>query len=162
MLLPVLRKLVLFAVLGFATVMLIGPVLAVVGTLLPFALVGALVWLAYKGVRRLAARLRGPERRDLRDVLREVRRGGRRALAHGLHKGSAWAPAVRGRLRLVRDRVVARLEVLCGALVGALVCWSITGAVDDYTALGALVGAALGFVAGGPKPQPAREPSAAR
>jgi hypothetical protein len=175
MLLPALRKLVWFTVLGFATVILIGPVLAVLGTVLPFALVGALVWLAYKGVRRLAGR--GREKPALPEVLQEAGRGARRAFAQGIQKCSGWAPAVRRwppaarcRLRAAGGWVAARgrsagrrlLEILCGALVGALVSWLITGAVDDYTALGALVGAALGFVAGGSKPQPARELVAAK
>jgi hypothetical protein len=184
MLLPALRKLMWFTVLGFATVTLTGPVLAVLGTLLPFALVGALVWLAYKGVLWLAGRVRGQEKPALPDVLQDAGREARRVFAQGIQKCSGWAPAVRrwapavhrwppaARCRLrragewvaVRGRAAGRrlFEVLCGALVGALVSWSITGAVDDYTALGALVGAALGVVAGGSKPQQSRELVAAK
>jgi hypothetical protein len=170
MLLPALRKLVWFTVLGFATVILIGPVLAVLGTVVPFALVGGLVWLAYQGVRRLVGRGRGQEKPALPEVLQGARREARRAFAQGIQKCSRWAPAARCRLRAaggwvaVRGRAAGRrlLEILCGALVGALVSWLITGAVDDYTALGALAGAALGFVAGGSKPQPARDLVAAK
>ncbi len=65
----VLKKMVLFTVLGFATIVLFGPVLAIVSviasfalTLLPFVLVGFLVWTAFQlamhGREETAARLR--------------------------------------------------------------------------------------------------------
>jgi hypothetical protein len=61
-----------FAVLGFVTLILIGPVVAVVGTLLPFAVIGGIGWVAVRVVRRcfglrprrvaaLAAADKGPE-----------------------------------------------------------------------------------------------------
>src|ERR1700693_2953917 len=39
------RKVVLMTLIGFGVVVLSGPAIAIIGTLLPFALVGGLVWL---------------------------------------------------------------------------------------------------------------------
>src|SRR3954452_20991265 len=50
----IMRKAFWFAALGMMTVLLIGPVVAVVGIILPFALIGALVWLVWRGMKRCA------------------------------------------------------------------------------------------------------------
>jgi hypothetical protein len=42
-----------WTVLGFGVLLVIGPVLAVVGTILPFALIGFLSWAGYRAVQRL-------------------------------------------------------------------------------------------------------------
>src|SRR5581483_11290305 len=44
----ILRKIVLFTILGFLAIILIGPVLTVLGVILPFALVGFLMWLPFR------------------------------------------------------------------------------------------------------------------
>jgi hypothetical protein len=51
--------LIRFTVLGLLVTVLIGPVVAVVGMVMPFALVGGGFWLVLRGLRRLVARLRG-------------------------------------------------------------------------------------------------------
>ena len=45
----VVRQFAIITVIGFLVVTLAGPALAIIGTLLPFALVGGAVWLVYKG-----------------------------------------------------------------------------------------------------------------
>src|SRR6516225_8867426 len=56
------RSLVVMALLGFAVIVLIGPALGVVGTLLPFAIIGGLSWAGYRFGRRTLAWLRGERR----------------------------------------------------------------------------------------------------
>src|SRR6516165_1167826 len=47
----ILRKVIIFTLVGFLVVVLSGPLLTVLGVLLPFALVGFLVWLPFQGFR---------------------------------------------------------------------------------------------------------------
>src|SRR5207244_10552129 len=44
----ILRKIALFTLVGFLAVILVGPLFTVLGVILPFALVGFLIWLPYR------------------------------------------------------------------------------------------------------------------
>jgi hypothetical protein len=154
-----LRSLVCLALLGFAVTVLIGPVLAVVGVLLPFALIGALAWVCYRFGRALVQRVfRRPARLVLIDappspapqpvVLQTVEED---------------LPAVRPPPRfrsLVRSSLHVFVEIGCGAALGAalagVVYWQ-NGAGIEFVALGAAIGAVVGFVVGGSRSEPAIE-----
>src|SRR5262249_2786665 len=77
----VIRKLVLFSLFGFVVVMVSGPVLALLSVVLPFALVGFLVWglfaLVFQGKqldwRQLGANVRGVGEAGLRLAALPVR-----------------------------------------------------------------------------------------
>jgi hypothetical protein len=45
---PIIRKAALITLIGFLVIMLAGPVLSLLGVLLPFALVGLLVWIPFR------------------------------------------------------------------------------------------------------------------
>ena len=60
---------------------------------------------------------------------------------------SSWA---RSATRMV-------VEMSCGAAVGGLVAWYAVSPAEETVAIGALLGAALGFVVGGPKRHSTRE-----
>jgi fructose-specific phosphotransferase system IIC component len=49
------------------------------------------------------------------------------------------------------------VEMVCGSVVGGLVAWYAIGQTEQAIATGALIGAALGFVVGGPAREPVRE-----
>lgn len=191
------RRVFWFTALGFLTVVLIGPVLSIIGTILPFALVGALAWFSWWGVRRVAERFRfGTIREKLtaERVLPAVGRGARRVFQEGVRQCKEFGPVVCERVwqagsgagRMLRQsvehcrevgpalreqgrrmegkvttwiRAAARIvmEVGCGAVVGGLVAWYAVGPTEESVAIGALIGAALGFVVGGPKHEPTRE-----
>jgi hypothetical protein len=91
-----LQRVFWWTLIGLAAVVLIGPVVAVVGTLLPFTLIGGLVWLGWRGVSRLAARLRGspPRLEPVLQAVPEVVAGARQAVQDGLRKCKELAPAV--------------------------------------------------------------------
>jgi hypothetical protein len=157
--LKLLVKLIWWSLLGFAAVVLIGPALAVLGTLLPFALVGAGVWGAYRGVRVLVERRRTVRGADAPPRVVAVRR---------------VEPEARPRLPVPRPslpdpeelrRQASRawrlgLEVVCGALVGCLLgaaaMWQ-TPAGPECVVVGLLAGAAAGFVVGGGGREPVRQ-----
>jgi hypothetical protein len=191
------RRVFWFTALGFLTVVLIGPVLSILGTILPFALVGALVWLAWWGLRRLAERfLPSVVREKLTPtlVLPAVGCGARRVFQEGVRHCKDYGPVVCERVwqagsgagRMLRQgmqhcrqvgpalreqgrrieskvatwtRAAARIVVegTCGAAVGGLVAWYVVGPTEESVAIGVLVGAALGFVLGGSKHEPARK-----
>ena len=186
-----------FTALGFLTVVLIGPVLSILGTILPFALVGALVWLTWWGLRRLAERFRPsdvPEKLVPNLAMPAVGRGAGRVLQEGVRQCKDFGPVVCERVwqagsgagRMLRQgmqhcqeigpalreqgrrmegkvatwtRAAARIvmEGTCGAVVGGLVAWYAVGPTEESVAIGALVGAALGFVVGGTKQESARK-----
>src|SRR4051794_6575463 len=133
-----LRSFVWLSLLGLAVLVLIGPVLAVVGTLLPFALVGLLAWGGYRGVKGLAARLRAGQRlprlvgRDEKPILAALPAPQQ---SRGRFSQALWVVA----------------EVCCGALVGgglaALAGWQ-QGMGFDLVALGTGIGAVVGFLVG--------------
>jgi hypothetical protein len=141
-------KVVQFSLLGFLAIVLVGPVLGILGTLLPFALIGALVWGGYRGLRRLVAPRR-PERERPPLPVREVR------------VEPVALPVVKERRGPSRFRQAGRvmLEMVCGALVGGLVCGAVSWQqpwFSETLAAGLLAGAAVGYIVGGSRPEPAR------
>jgi hypothetical protein len=158
----VLRSLFYFTALGFAAVVLIGPVAAVVGTALPFALIGVLVWGLVRGLRRWSGNFRrtAADRRAPLPVLPVAGHPAPRAFPHGVQAARDFGPVRPVRQERVRARGRRFSEMISGALVGALLAWLAVGSVDGTLAAGALAGAALGFVTGRPR-QPARELAAA-
>jgi hypothetical protein len=145
-------KLLALSLVGLAAIMLVGPVLAVLGVLLPFALIGWLACLAYLGLRQaLGGRDIHKELSSAREAAWAAGRRGRRvvsgfgtrvtAFRARLHRAGevvrSWAPAVTGALR----------ETLCGAVVGAML-----GLMATFQAPGpnyfVLIGGLSGAVAG--------------
>jgi hypothetical protein len=170
---PALRSLCYFAALGLATVVLIGPALAIVGTVLPFALVGVLVWGLWHSMRRLAVRTRWDAvqaRLSPRRVLPGVRQRACHTIQWGLHRCQDLGPGIRAHFQgahaglVVRGRALGQrlVETVSGGLLGALVAWLAVGAVDETVAVSALAGAVLGALLPGAQPQPTRELAVAK
>jgi hypothetical protein len=151
---------------GLAAILLVGPVLAVLGVVLPFALIGWLACLAYLGLRKsLGGRDVRRELSDAREAAWAAGRRGRR-LASGLGAGATacrarlhraseavrrYAPAVTGLLR----------ETLCGAVVGAMLglMANLQAPGPNYFVLvGGLTGAAAGLGVGLLRRRPLPEP----
>jgi hypothetical protein len=181
------RRVFWLTIIGVMTMFLIGPLVTVISAVLPFTLVGALVWGAWWGATRLVRRVRLHDLRERiidTDVLPAVARGAGRAVRQGVHQCKILGPVVRERVRqglhhcqefapvfcergrqmgqkAVRfARTAARMavEIACGAAVGGLVAWYTLGSGEQTAiATGALLGGALGFVIGGPKQKPAQE-----
>jgi hypothetical protein len=145
-----LRSFVLLSLLGVAVLVLIGPVLAIAGVLLPFALIGLLAWGAYHGVRALRNRIRAG-----RGLPGFGRRDARRVVAlQGAPRPGPWGAATARALAICG-------EVTCGAAVGCglalLAAWQ-QEVGFELAALGAVIGAVVGFVVGGSRPAlPRRE-----
>jgi hypothetical protein len=81
-----LRKLFIMTVLGFLAVTLIGPILAVSGVVLGFAIVGFVIIMMYRVAARIVGGLgwrRRREREALRAALRNAGHLGRQACYHG-------------------------------------------------------------------------------
>jgi hypothetical protein len=164
-------KLAALAFVGLAVILLIGPVLAVLGVLLPFAVIGWLACLAYLGLRQAFGG------RDVHKGLSSAReaacaagRRGRR-LAGGLPWLGARVTGCRARLHRASETLrrygpeaagVLR-ETLCGAVVGLML-----GLMANFQApgpspfvlLGGLSGAAAGLGVGLLKRRPLPEPRA--
>jgi hypothetical protein len=175
MFLTVLRKVIWFTVIGWVALLPIGPVTAVVGTILPFALLGALVWLVWYGLNHAVERFRQPAVREklradrvmpaIGQGARVVGREAGRVFQAGLHRCREAVPVLRATTPAIGDkmrtflRATARLlvEISCGALLGGLLAWFAVDPAEQTVAIGALLGAAMGFVVGGPKREPARE-----
>ncbi len=147
----VLRSVVCLSLLGVAVLVLIGPVLAIAGVLLPFVLIGGLAWGAYRFSRRLVRRLRGGRARvEAKEVVLSPR-----PAPVIFHPAREERPAPRrpSRFRsMVRTAMHVGVEVGCGAALGAalsvLVNWQV-GTGIEHPALGAAIGAIVGFVVGG-------------
>jgi hypothetical protein len=158
--LGVLRSVICLALLGFAVTVLIGPVLAVVGFLLPFALIGALAWVCYRFGRGLIQRV--VRRRRARLVLVDAPPAHvEEPVVLQTVAEDKVVPRPPSRLRsLARSSLHVAVEVCCGAALGAALAvvadWQ-TGAGIEHVALGAAIGAVVGFVVGGSRSQPAIE-----
>jgi hypothetical protein len=187
MILPTMRRVFWLTAIGVMTVFLIGPVVTVISAVLPFTLVGALVWGVWWGAKRLVSRVRLHDLRERiidTDVLPAVARGAGRAVRQGVRQCKILGPVVRERVRqglhhcqefapafcergrhiglkaasFARSAARMVVEIACGAAVGGLVAWYALGSGEQTAiATGALLGGALGFVIGGPKRKPARE-----
>jgi hypothetical protein len=135
-----LGKLAYFSVLGFLFVTLIGPVLGILGTLLPFAVIGGLVWGGYRVVRRVVVGRRIEPRPEVVPV--EV--SPPRVEVNEAVVDRPW------RRRFARTGKLLG-EMAGGAIVAggvaAVFCWGMpTAAETVITAV--LAGAGIGFLVG--------------
>ncbi|MCI0458736.1 MAG: hypothetical protein L0Z62_17395 [Gemmataceae bacterium] len=140
------RKVCAFALFGFLAITLAGPILAVLFTLLTFALIGFLLWLPLHALLR---------RREggWREGVQHARCFGQRGLyALGgvwvgtLRVGREMQDALRGTASFVG---AVLLEALSGALVGVLVaaaCWPPHSLTAGVVVLGGLLGAGAGLL----------------
>jgi hypothetical protein len=158
------------ALLGAGIVLVTGPVVALIGLLLPFAMVGGLAYGSYHLVQRIVkGRTHEEMKAKVEETAAQVRDNAVLA-AQRLRQAVARVdlPAVGPRVTVSIRRaggrvrwlggVIARtaLEVGAGAAVGAALAalaapqfgWT------DQVALGAGIGAVAGFVVGGPRRQP--------
>jgi hypothetical protein len=97
MILLLLRRVLWFTAIGWVTLLLIGPVLTVLGTILPFALLGGVVWLVWSGARRTAERFRLTAVRNKlveNRVLPAVGRGVREVFGQGIRQCKNALPVV--------------------------------------------------------------------
>jgi hypothetical protein len=144
----IVRKVGLLTLLGFLIVFLIGPVLTVVGIVLPFALVGFLVWLPFRLlVQRKEINWSGLPRRAGQAI--------RTVLSIPLRVGGFIISAVIGLLRLVGGALGLALRITIPALAGA-VLFALLGAIGGVTHQDAefripaavLIGAGIGALYG--------------
>jgi hypothetical protein len=165
------RKAVFLTLLGFVTLVLLGPVLALAIALvatffslvvalasvfLPFLLVGLLVWVPFQMLHR------GP-RAGWECVRDQTRAFYQAFLAAPCRVGLRWcAGAVHlGEGALEKVRYVGRVlaETLCGAAVGALLA-ALTGTdsldVGPRVLLGMMAGGLVGALVGAAQARPAR------
>jgi hypothetical protein len=165
-------KLSALAFVGLMALLLVGPVLAVVGTLLPFAIIGWLACLAFYGLRQsLRKKDMEKEISSARAALWAVGRGGKRVAERGVPWVARQVTAVRAGLHRTWQAVGQRasavgsvlVEAVCGAVVGAML-----GLIANFQApgpnyfvlIGGLTGAAAGLGVGLlkrralPEPQP--------
>jgi hypothetical protein len=134
-------KLAALAFVGLAVVTLIGPVLAVLGVLFAFAVIGWLACLGYYGLRQA---LGGRDfRRELSSAQEAVWAAGRR----GRRLAAGGGPWLGGRVTACR----ARLHRACEAVKGHVPA---VAAVLVETLCGAVVGAMLGLMANFQAPGP--------
>jgi hypothetical protein len=142
------RKVALLTLLGFLAVFLIGPVLTVLGVMLPFALVGLLVWLPFRlFVQRREINWSGlPEKAG--QMLRTV-------LAIPVRIVGFVLSAIAALLRLVGSVIGLGLRILLPAVAGALL-FGVLGAIGGATHQDAefripaavLIGAGIGALYG--------------
>ncbi len=176
MFLTVFKKVLWFTAIGWVVILLSGPVLGVVGTILPFALVGGLAWLVWWGLHYALERYRLPAVRDklqANRIMPAMGQGARyvgREAGRVFHAGFQHCREAMPALRVSRPwlsekmsvflRATGRLllEIGCGAIVGGMLAYFVVDNTERTVAIGALLGAAMGFVVGGPKREPVREP----
>ena len=144
----IVRKVALFTLVGFLVVFLIGPVITLIGIVLPFALVGLLVWLPFRlFIQRRQINWGGVPEKAGRAV-RTVFMFPVRVVAFGLS-------AVLGLLRLVGGVLGFALRILIPAVAGALL-FAVLGAIGGVAhadaefrvPAAALIGAAIGALYG--------------
>ena len=144
----IVRKVGLLTLLGFLIVFLIGPVLTVVGIILPFALIGFLVWLPFRlFVQRKEVNWSGLPRRAGQAI--------RTVLTIPLRLGGFIISAVIGLLRLVGSAIGLALRITIPALAGA-VLFALLGTIGGVThqdaefriPAAALIGAGIGALYG--------------
>lgn len=155
----ILRKVALFTLVGFLVVVLIGPLFTVLGVILPFALVGFLVWLPYRllvqqkeidwsGVPKKAGRF-------VRSVLTLPVRIGATVLAIPIRIIAYLAAGALGLIRLVGGLLGFALRIILPAVAGAIV-FAILGVIGGINHQDAefripaaiLIGAAIGALYG--------------
>lgn len=173
----VFRTLASLAILGVGVLVLAGPVLAIGGFLLPFAVVGGLAYGGYRLLRRVTGANRVAFRHKAEWAAREAQLRAVAAAQHAHEQArnlaarvarsevpARVATAARAKAGHVRSAVGTAFRVLsevaCGAAVGTglgLIAGSQTGAFGYHAAFGAAVGAVTGFVVGGPRTTIVRE-----
>jgi hypothetical protein len=169
--LHLLRSVVCLILLGVAVTFLFRPALIVAGVLLPFALVGALTWGAYRLCRGIVRRARRGRSRigaveEVATVVPPPTRPSSQeppALAAcevieerrepvDLPARIEEPPAPRRLRSMARTAFHVGVEVGCGAALGAalsvLADWQF-GTGIEFPAMGVAIGAVVGFVVGG-------------
>jgi hypothetical protein len=153
-------KLAALAFVGLAVVLLIGPVLAVLGVLFAFAVIGWLACLGYYGLRQaLGRRDFHQELSSAREAVWAAGRRGRRLVAGGVPWCGARVTACRARLHRVSEAVKVHfpavatvlVEALCGAVVGAMLGLMVNlqaPGPNYFVLIGGLSGAAAGLGVG--------------
>jgi hypothetical protein len=115
------RKLGLLTLLGFLIVFLIGPVLTLLGVILPFALVGFLVWLPFRVfIQKREVNWSGLPRKSGQAI--------RTVLTLPLRIAGFLLSVVTGLLRLVIGAIGYGLRILIPAVAGA-VLFAVLGAI---------------------------------
>jgi len=153
---PIVRRIAIITLVGFLVVILAGPMLTIAGILLPFAVVGLLVWIPFRGIMLW-------------------KQGGTSAVAQAAKKGVGHVFAVPawilGRVfggakwilttafGLVGFVLGLILPTLLGAFGGAIL--GIIGGMEHHDAAfrvpaGVLIGAAIGLLAGAWRSKPSR------
>jgi hypothetical protein len=144
----IVRKMALLTLVGFLVVFLIGPVITVIGIVLPFALVGFLVWLPFRVfIQRKQINWSGLPEKAGRAV--------RTVLMFPVRVVAFIVSAVLGLLRLVGGVLGFALRILIPAIAGALL-FAVLGAIGGVThadaefrvPAAALIGAAIGALYG--------------
>jgi hypothetical protein len=163
-------KLSALAFVGLAVVLLVGPVLAVLGVLFAFAVIGWLACLGYYGLRQaLGGRDFHKELSSARDAVCAAGRRGRRLVSGGMPWVGARVTACRACFHRACEAgkghvpAVAAVigESLCGAVVGAMLglMANLQAPGPNYFVLiGGLTGAAAGLGVGLLKRRPLPEP----
>jgi hypothetical protein len=144
----VFRKLTLITLVGFLVVVLSGPALTLLGVLLPFALVGLLVWIPFRAL--MLARQGGwsAVRAGARTALRRVFTVPLWILSR-VAGGLGWI--IRFAFGIVGFVLGLLLPTIAGAILGAVL--GIIGGMEHQDAevrvpAGAAIGATIGLLAG--------------
>jgi hypothetical protein len=153
----IVRKVALLTLVGFLVVFLIGPVITLIGVVLPFALVGLLVWLPFRVfIQRRRINWSGlPEKAG---------RAARTVLLFPVRVVAFVLSAIFGLLRLVGGLLGFALRILIPAVGGALL-FAVLGAIGGAThadaefriPAAALIGAVIGGLYGAFRTKEARK-----
>ena len=152
----IVRKVALMTLIGFLAVILSGPIIAVLGVLLPFAVVGFLVWVPF----RLLVVAKHGGWPAVRDTTRKAIRG---VLAIPLwiatHVGSALKFVLGTVFGLIGFLGGIILPTLAGGFLGAVL--GAVGGMQHHDAdfripAGAAIGASIGLLAGAWRSKPAK------
>lgn len=146
-----LGRLAYFAVLGIVALVAAGPVIGVVGVLLPFALVGLLAYGGYLGVNRLLGKKKPPV-----EVTPDAP-----ALVEIVKEEVVETPPPAPRRKSWLGRVI--VEVIGGAVVAGAVAAAITWqspAMAETVFAAIAAGAVVGYVVGDSRPEAVKPVSA--
>ena len=150
-----LGRLAYFSLIGFVAIVLAGPTIGVIGTLLPFAIVGFALYGAYRGIERMVfGKRKSPAELDVPPTeLRHPKPVVVRDALPVVEKVREETPARPGRLRRVGW---VMQEMVCGAAVAgcvaAVFCWQ-APAFGETIGAAIACGAIVGFVVGRSVPE---------